>query len=161
MRRRALASLALVSLALAPAAAPAAAGPPADGPSGFLCQMGAHLTDPTSPDGSPVVEVDAGPLVLVDDTVRAGTVYCDLYVGSLGTPYATFAASGTGVVVLPPTLVSYEAEPGTWISLCTRFAYAGGPMLYHHTDGDGDPSTDTGHWTTEPAGCDLSIGGGR
>ena len=153
---RALLTAALVLATVAGAAQPAVAhDPPAvDGPTGLLCGW-SHLPNPTGDgSGAQTATVDGGPLLLVDqhNQVRRGTLTCELLVvGGYGT---TVSASGLGIVVLPPTPVSYYAPAGSAVYQCTSFAYVGEEPIYYHWD-----EVDGGHWTTDPAyECSLSVG---
>jgi hypothetical protein len=109
-------------------------------------------------------EVHGGPMVVHDGhgNPGQGTMHCNTQTGggrhSDPDNGASASASGTGVIVLPPTLISYNAPPGVPVYLCTSFTYANGQTLYW--DDSNDPAV-SGRWTTDPnADCALTIEAG-
>jgi hypothetical protein len=108
---------------------PAQADPPAF--AGTPCAFGA-LHDPTGdPTGSgqEAGEVDGGPYAVADapgdvtGNPASATLTCTLQIGGTGAytdPDAVRAtASGTGVVVLGPIMVTYTAGPAEIVYVCT------------------------------------------
>jgi hypothetical protein len=134
-----------------------------DGPSGLLCGF-TSTTDPGTEGGDVQTgEIDAGPLLAVDDTTtpptpQSGTVHCTIQVG--GSTHAapdngaSASASGTGVIVLPATLVSYNSPANVPVYLCTSFTFQGGATIYFNDPND--PTVD-GDWTDDPnSNCGLA-----
>jgi hypothetical protein len=159
--------LSAVAFATAATFAPGIAqATPADGPSGLLCGF-TSTTDPGTEGGDVQTgELDAGPLTAIDDTAtpptpptpQSGTVKCTIQVG--GSTHAapdngaSASASGTGVIVLPATLVSYNSPPNVPVYLCTQFTYSDGRTVYF--DDPNDPTVD-GNWDTDPnVDCGLA-----
>lgn len=109
------------------------------------------------------VEFDAGPISLVDEddptVVHTATITCSIQAS--GDQHAdpdwlsVTSSPGTGVAVLPPTLVPVPG-PFPWeYWSCTRLDVAGGPTLYWHEPYDRNHD---GWWTTDPfARCDSSL----
>ena len=139
------------------------------GPFGNLCGF-TSVTDPGTEGGDVQTgELNAGPLFAIDDAAvppapQSGTVHCTIQVGG-GTHDApdngaAASASGTGVIVLPPTLVSYNSPANVPVYLCTSFTYANGPgteddVTIYWADSN-DPTVE-GHWTTNASrSCGLA-----
>jgi hypothetical protein len=156
---RHVAALALALTAVVPAGA-AHAGPPVDGPIGALCGF-VSVTDPGNLGGN--VQTGAifgGPVLAVDSGlgIQSGTLKCTIQIGgslhSSPDNGASASANGTGVVVLPPTLVSFIAPANISVYYCTQFTYTGGYTIYWHASDD--PLVD-GHWTSDPnKACSLA-----
>jgi hypothetical protein len=153
----------------------------ADAPVGVTATCGAISTDdPTGTIANPGTQVGVifgGPMVVadlpdVDDTTTpptvnfdttgnpaSATITCALQVGGTGT-YAeadavSASASGTGVVDLLPTLISYQAGSTDPVWGCTTLTL---------TDANGDSDTvylddATGEYSTDPttAACKLGF----
>jgi hypothetical protein len=111
---------------------PAHADPPAF--AGTPCGFSA-MDDPTgdtSASGQEVGEVNGGPYAVADapgdltGNPASATLTCTLQVGGTGAytdPDAAYATvSGTGVVVLPPALVTYTGNSSWIVYVCTRLA---------------------------------------
>ena len=106
-----------------------------------------------------VGEIDGGPLVVVDaDGIPlTATLICSIHL----TPNYTYAdpavvtvtsLTTTGVVVVPPTPVSFEATQSDIAVLCTQLDIVGGPTYYNAPDGS---------WSTDPATeCAFPVGPG-
>jgi hypothetical protein len=131
---------------------------------GFLCGF-SSVTDPNTEGGTTQVgEVDGGPLVLIDDAGApgSGTLACTIQVGEsthVGTDQAGASAHGTGVVVLAPSLISYESPTGVSVYLCTSYIDDDGVTVLYWNDSN-DP-TIQGSWSTDPnAACGLAIEAG-
>ena len=151
----------------------------APGAAGFTCGFSSS-DDPTGTVANPgtqVGEIDGGPIAVadlptVDDSVTppdvswdfagnpaSGTISCALQVGGTGV-YAeadavSASASGTVVVYLPPTLISYQAGATDPVWSCTTWTL---------TDAHGDSETiylddATGEFSTDAstATCALAI----
>jgi hypothetical protein len=137
-----------------------------DGPSGLLCGF-SSVTDPGTEGGDVQTgELDAGPLLAVDNATppaaQTGTVKCTIQVG--GATHAapdngaSASASGTGVIVLPATLVSYNSPANVPVYLCTQFTYSNGTTIYF--DDSNDPAVE-GDWTDDPnSDCGLATSAG-
>jgi hypothetical protein len=137
------------------------------GPSGLLCGF-SSVTDPGTEGGDVQTgELDAGPLLAIDDAAtppaaQTGTVKCTIQVGG-GTHDApdngaSASASGTGVIVLPATLVSYNSPANVPVYLCTQFTYSNGTTVYWADSND--PTVD-GHWdTSATVACGLATEAG-
>lgn len=143
----------MTRLPLALAAATALLATPAQAvPKPFTdlpCQFAAAEDPyPEAPENTRTGIVSAGPIVAADqgnlngNPVR-GTVTCTMRAGSSTVPAA---ASGTGVILLPPTLLSFTALPSTPVYVCTKLdlvASGGGTATYYWDAQDG--------WTTDAA----------
>jgi hypothetical protein len=128
---------------------------------GELCAF-ASMADPnTEGGGTQVGEVSGGPLALIDDSGApgSGTLVCTVQVGEsthAGTDQAGASAHGTGVVVLLPSLVAYEAPTGTSIYLCTSYIDDDSGQTLYWNDSN-DPTVE-GSWSTDAnASCGLVI----
>jgi hypothetical protein len=176
LKKLAIAAIALGGLV---SFATGAAHADAPGAAGFTCGFSSS-DDPTGTVANPgtqVGEVDGGPIAVadlpvVDDTTTpptvtfdttgnpaSGTITCALQVGGTGT-YAeadavSASASGTVVVYLPPTLISYQAGATDPVWSCTTWTL---------TDANGDSETvylddATGEFSTDAttATCALAI----
>jgi hypothetical protein len=159
MRRTVLPALATAALVATVTAAPARATTSFPGP-GALCGL-ATLTDPNSADPVQLGVVFGGPLVVLDDSrdVSGGTLVCTVQVGEathVGTDHAGAAASGTGLVVLPPSLVFFAHPIGLPVYVCTEFLPDdGSPTLYWN---DSNDPLVSGGWITDPNGaCTLAV----
>jgi hypothetical protein len=174
-KRTIIAALAAAALSL-----PATAHATTNNPFLFLCGF-ASITDPNTEGGTTQTGfVYGGPLVLIDDNgpfpidplnpptpdptwtiVGSGTLSCIIQVGEsthIGTDQTGASASGTGVIVLAPSLISYESPTGVAVYLCTQYDDADGTTLYWNDPND--PTVD-GAWTTDPnASCGLAIEAG-
>jgi hypothetical protein len=146
------------------------------GAAGFTCGFGSS-DDPTGTVANPgtqVGEVDGGPIAVADlPTVSdstppvvtfdvggnpaSGTITCALQVGGTGVytdPDAvSAAASGTVVVYLPPTLISYQAGLTDPVWSCTTWTL---------TSGSGETDTlylddATGEFSTDPATATCAL----
>ena len=119
---------------------PAAADPGADGPEGSPCQYVA--TTQPAPDGTQAGQLSAGPLR------GDGTVRCAIQVGMgvHSAPDAAVAeATGSGMVVLPPTPVVYERPGQARMFMCTSWDPEGeGPMMFFHR------GSKSGAWSDNP-----------
>jgi type 1 fimbria pilin len=145
---------------------------------GFTCGF-TSSDDPTGAVGQPgqqIGEVDGGPVAVadlptVDDTVtppavsvtggnpESGTITCAIQVGGTGVytdaDAASASASGTAVVYLPPTEITYFAAPTDNVWSCTTWVVAdaaGGSDTLYLDD-------TTGEFVTDPAAahCALAI----
>jgi hypothetical protein len=136
--RRLLLLVTPLVLVAATAAAPAA---PGDVPVGTGRTCAFHsVGDPAAP-GWQVGEVEGGPLT------GTGTLVCTI-VRNANWHLATgtsVAASGDGVIVLPPTPVRYAGDGGDDVALCTRLVTATGTLYW--TAG---PEPYGGTWSTDP-----------
>jgi hypothetical protein len=159
--RLASALIAAAALTVTPATRIAQATTSDPGP-GVLCDM-TSTTDPNTEGGTTQFgEIHAGPLMLVDDSGApgSGTLACTVQVGEsthVGTDQAGAAAHGTGVVVLAPSIISYESPTGVAVYVCTSYIDDDGvTVLYWNSNG--------GFWTTSPnAACrqvQTTSGGG-
>jgi hypothetical protein len=154
MQKLALAALVATTLA-GSFTGTAVAGPEAPGPTGFVCGY-SSLTNPNAEAHTQTAVVDGGAVVVVDEAnnPQSGTLTCTIQVGANSThagadaPGGKVSSSGTGVVVIPPTVVSYTATPEQAVYVCTQFTYTGGGTVYYDADGD-DGSTDAGHWSAD------------
>ncbi len=167
MKKLALAAIVATTLA-GSFTGTAVAGPEADGPTGFLCGF-SSITNPNAEANTQTGEIDGGPLVVTTGegattAPASGTLTCTIQVGANSThagadaPGGKVSANGTGVVVIPPSVVSYTAAPEQAVYLCSQFTYTGGGTVYFHADNDDDPSTDTGHWSADAnSECGLAI----
>jgi hypothetical protein len=140
--------------------APAHAATPGPGP---LCGT-LGMTDPGTEGGEVITGyLGGGPIKVTDDTGAAvsATLRCTIQVG--GSSHAdvdngaSASASGTGVVYLPPTLVSYNAPEDVPAYLCSQVTYTGGATLYWAPAAVVSPLPSAsmnpglgGHWTTAP-----------
>jgi hypothetical protein len=145
----------------------------ADPPSaaGFACRFSDFDPSSVVPDGSPQKgQLDGGPVAVadlpyVDDTLAppavlfdttgnpaSATITCALQVGGTGgyadtnVVDASASASGTVVVYLPPTVVTYAAAATDPLWVCTTWTL---------TDANGDSETlylddATGEFSTDP-----------
>ena len=108
-----------------------------DGPEGLLC----NFQDASFVDGAQWHGVlYGGPMT------GTGTLTCTIQVGSpthgdTANDTVSASAEGSGVVVLPPTEVSFTAAHAEDIYVCAQFAPASGSTLYWD-------ATDT--WSTDP-----------
>lgn len=135
MTARPLALLAFV-VALVPVSARADL---ASGPAGAPCRFVPTTVGVSAPTRAGIVT--GGPYA------GPGTLTCR--VASWGSPAQAFSATGTSVVVLGPTSVTYPAAGFSYVSVCTEFTPTGGPTVYWH-----DPlGTGAGYWGTTPGGC--------
>lgn len=152
-----LCALSAVAL-MAPATAASAAEPafyfgPADsGPSGATCGF-TSLTDPGTETGEiQTGEVEGGPLL------GDGTLSCILQVGSeahegTGNDAAGVSESGTDLVVVKPTVLSYVAPDDVPVFLCSMFTSTSGTKIYWNAA--------TKEWSQDPASpCALAIRAG-
>ncbi len=164
MKKLALAAIVATTLA-GSFTGTAVAGPPTTGPDGFLCGF-TSVTNPNAEANTQTGEIDGGPLIVTDaaGNPTGGTLTCTIQVGannlhsSPDAPGGKVSAHGDGVVVIPPSVVSYTAAPEQNVYLCTQFTYDNGRTVYWHADNDDDPTTDTGHWTEDPnKECGLAI----
>ena len=136
--------------------ADATAGAHADGPlspGGVLCDAGS-IPNPQAEDGTQTGEISAGPVTLLDSNgnVRSGTLTCTIQLNSAihnGTSNdaVSVSAHGTGVVAMPPTVVSFQAGDDQPVYLCTQFTYDGDVTLYHRSTSG---SRLAGSWSTDP-----------
>ena len=143
------------------------AGEPVDGPSGFLCGF-SSISNPTAEPGTQTGEIDGGPLVIVDaeGNTGEGTLTCTIQVNQgthAGTGVSVSGQSTNSVVVIPPSVVSYQAGEEDVVFLCTEFdpgAPGGNDSLYFHSSND--PAVE-GHWSLDPTSAcaqATSAGGG-
>jgi hypothetical protein len=140
----ALLAAALVSASLS---SPAAAAP---APEGVKCGFSSF----TLPDqgGYQYAEIDAGPILLADDTdpskVWWGSVTCTLQVepqhGTRSNDLAALTGPVTPGVVSVAGTAAYRYGEGDTVYLCTQVDVLGGPTLYW------DDQWDTGSWSTSP-----------
>jgi hypothetical protein len=176
VKKLAIAALALGGLV---SFATGAAHADAPGAAGFTCGF-TSSDDPSGAVANPgtqVGEVDGGPIAVadlpvVDDTTTpptvtfdttgnpaSATITCALQVGGTGvyaeTDAVNASATGTVVVTLPPTLISYQAGPTDPVWSCTTWTLtsANGETVTLYLD---DPS---GEFSTDPdtALCALAI----
>jgi hypothetical protein len=147
--------LALATLALVPLAVLTGPARAATDPTGFLCGFTSHV-DPTDLTGARQVgELDGGPLAIVDESGAplTGRLSCTVQVGLADSRHAdpdAARATGpetTGVVVVPPTPVTFPTSPDGWYHVCAEVAITGGATLYWDTSND---PTVEGHWSTDP-----------
>jgi hypothetical protein len=151
MRRATLlAAAALVALPVT--ATPAHAALSNRGP-GLLCGF-ASILDPRARSGDVQSgEVDAGPLIVTDEAglPASALLFCTIQVGgaihSDPDNGATASTFGTGVLVLPPTPVSYIAAYSP-VYICSEIVYAGGHKTLYWAEPD-DPAD--GYWTEDPS----------
>jgi hypothetical protein len=127
----------------------------APGP-GVLCSL-SSVTDPNAEGGATQFgEVHGGPLALVDDSGApgSGTLVCTLQVGEathVGVDQAGASAHGVGVVVLPPSTISYALPSDAEVFLCTSFVDDSGATLYWDEPASPDVP---GSWSADPgASC--------
>lgn len=129
--------------------APADAAVPS--PDGYACGY-SSLTDPTAEEGTQLGEIDGGPIVVADlprvdvhgdptlswdvlGNPASATLTCDLQLNDQthgGPNTVSLSASGTTVVVLPPTTTSYALSVNDTVHLCTSVTV---------TDARGDSGT--------------------
>ena len=137
--------------------APAAYAAP--DPSGILCGF-SSTTDPQV-EGSQTGEVDAGPILLGDDTdptvVYSGSVTCTIQVNAATHAGADACAvtgpNGTAVIAAAGTC-TYATTSGDNVYLCTQVNIDGGPTLYFADSND--PLVE-GEWSTDPnSACGLA-----
>jgi hypothetical protein len=117
-------------------------------PDGVNCGF-SSLADPTGPPDEQLGMLNGGPVTLTDPDapgrVVSGSLVCSLRQGLYHTdPLLAQAASPVtpGVVVVPPTLVTYTADPVAWITACTEVRVDGGPTLYWDDEAE--------VWSTDP-----------
>ena len=161
MKKFAIAAVAAVTI-LSGLTGTASAGEPVDGPSGVLCGF-SSISNPQAEVGTQTGELDGGPLELINEETGAletATLTCTIQVNSAihnGTSNdaVSASASGTGVVVLPPTVVSYQAGAADPVYLCSQITFSGGVTLYWHSS---DDPTVEGHWSVDATStCSLAI----
>jgi hypothetical protein len=131
----------LAALALAAAAVPvtgaAATTTPTTGPDGVKCGLG-PVPNPTAEANTQTGVLSGGPVFISDpDTgLASGTLTCTVQVGNntvhwgADAPGGKASVSGTGIGVLPSSVISYTAAPVDDVHLCTQFTYTGGPTFY-------------------------------
>jgi hypothetical protein len=144
-----LAAALLAPAALATVPATAAEKRPFPAGCGFMA-----LTDPTAADpDTQLAEIDGGPMLLGGPTGLpfSGTLVCTIQVGG-GLPgdpdTASASAHGTGVVVVPPTVVRYDAPIASYVYFCTEFVGDDGSHFY--LVDTNDPNRPD-YWSTDPA----------
>lgn len=149
MRQAAIAALLAVSLVPgAPAALAHADEPPVTGP---LCGF-SSVSHPAE-DGIQVGEIDGGPLAVTDPAVMSVTLVCTIQVSPnythAGADAATASATGSALVVLPPTPVTYRVAEGDDVGLCSEVVVtdASGTTRHYYQDPwsggfSSDPDTD-------------------
>ena len=120
------------------------------------------VTDPTGEGDVQTGEIDGGPLAagsLDPDAPAADPtadlrLICAIQVGPTGATYdgvdsTSASANGTGVVVLPPTQISYVSPEGFDVYICTTLVVDGTAYNYDYA---------TGTWTQSgSAACDPAI----
>jgi hypothetical protein len=164
LRKAVVAMVAACSVLAVPGASDA--GPEADGPVGAKCTLTA-AANARAQAHAWIGLLGGGPLLVVSGSATAtasGTLTCTVQVGSnsvhasADAPGGKVSASGTGAVVLPHSVVSFTATVDQAVYVCSHFTYTGGATVYWHADNDDDPSTDTGHWSSDiNSECALSI----
>jgi hypothetical protein len=120
-------------------------------PTGFSC-AGTTFTRPGQVFQQPYAgEVDGGPIVLSDvvENARRATLTCTVQAWEdwhHADPdwFAVTSPSMVGVVVLPPTVVTF---PDRWWSICTSLDVEGVGTLYLAVSPD--PTVDP-YWSTDP-----------